>query len=356
MPAALQEVFTQLSAAMAVDKLGNGLINKTWRVRCPDRSYILQRINDQVFRDPFIIENNLKKIAAYLGLYYPDYYLPLPLAATDGKTMLYKSGTGYFRLFDFLEGSVCNTIISNTKQAYEAARQFGGFTRRLSGLPVEQLGEPIPDFHNLKLRYQQFEKAVPQASPERLQKASLLVDFIKEHAYIFEQYNYLRKNGSMILRPMHHDTKISNILFDVRDKGMAVIDLDTVMPGYFISDLGDMIRTFTCTVNEEEKSLEQVSVRHDFFHAIINGYLSEMRGILTESERTLILYAGEYMIYMQCIRFAADYLEEDRYYGAKYPDHNLHRAANQMKLLQEFIEARPVLEAIIEEAILKTGR
>lgn len=352
-PAALQEVFTQLSAAMAVDKLGNGLINKTWRVHCPDRSYILQRINDQVFRDPFIIENNLKKIAAYLGLYYPDYYLPLPLAATDGKTMLYKSGTGYFRLFDFLEGSVCNTIISNTKQAYEAARQFGGFTRRLSGLPVEQLGEPIPDFHNLKLRYQQFEKAVPQASPERLQKASLLVDFIKEHAYIFEQYNYLRKNGSMILRPMHHDTKISNILFDVRDKGMAVIDLDTVMPGYFISDLGDMIRTFTCTANEEETDFNKVTIRKDFFEAIVNGYLLEMKDILTASERSLLVYAGECMIYMQCLRFATDYLENDRYYGAKYPGQNLNRALNQMKLLQELIKAKPVLEKIIADVFYR---
>lgn len=348
-PAAVADAFEQIKTAVHIEKLGNGLINSTWKIECADRSYILQKINDQVFRDPFIIEHNLKKIAQYIAVYDPEYKLPLPVKSRQGKKLLYEAGTGYFRIFNFLEGSVCNTVVDNSKQAFEAARQFAGFARRLSGLAAEKLGYPIEDFHNLELRYRHFETALQAASLSRFTAATELINFLYHHSYIVKQYQYLIKSGSMLLRPMHHDTKISNVLFDKQDRGLAVIDLDTVMPGYFISDLGDMIRTFTCTVNEEGIDFDKVAIREDVFEAIINGYLSEMKDILTEPEKNLLVYAGECMIYMQCLRFATDYLENDRYYGAKYPDHNLNRALNQMKLFQELIKAKPVLEKIIAD-------
>jgi len=347
-PPVVADSFEQISHAVRIEKLGNGLINATWKIECADRSYILQKVNDQVFSNPFIIENNLKNVAQHIAAYFPEYKLPLPVKNRDGKELLYVEGIGYFRMFDFLDGSVCNTVVNHSKQAFEAARQFAGFARRLNALTTEKLGYPIADFHNLELRYRQFEKALQGASSPRLTTAKTLIDFLHHHSNIVTQYQYLLKSGSMNLRPMHHDTKISNVLFDEQDCGLAVIDLDTVMPGYFISDLGDMIRTFTCTANEEETDFNKVTIREDFFEAIVNGYLSEMKDILTASEKNLLVYAGEFMIYMQCLRFATDYLENDRYYGAKYPEHNLNRALNQMKLLEELIKAKPVLEKIIE--------
>ncbi|MBW0176808.1 aminoglycoside phosphotransferase family protein [Sediminibacterium sp.] len=347
-PSAVADSFEQITTAVHIERMGNGLINSTWKIAGADGSYILQKVNDQVFRDPFIIEHNLKKIAEHIRLHYPAYALPLPLKNREGKELLYVAGNGYFRMFHFLEDSVCNTVVNNSKQAFEAARQFAGFARRLNALDTKELGNPIEDFHNLTLRYQHFETAVTTAQPSRLMAAKELINFLQEHSGIVTQFQNMVKSGSMLLRPMHHDTKISNVLFDQQDRGLAVIDLDTVMPGYFISDLGDMIRTFTCTANEEETDFNKVTIREDFFEAIINGYLSEMKDILTASERNLLVYAGEFMIYMQCLRFATDYLENDRYYGAKYPDHNLNRALNQKKLLEELIQAKPVLEKIIE--------
>ncbi len=346
-PPAVADSFEQIKNAIHIEKLGNGLINSTWKIECADRSYVLQKINDQVFRDPAIIEHNLVKIGEHIALYYPEYELPLPVKSKEGKELLYEAGEGYFRLFNFLEGSVCNTVVNNAKQAFEAAKQFAGFAGRLNGLATGELGNPIADFHNLELRYHHFETIAPGAKPSRLADAAELVTFLKNHSHIVTKYRQLIESGDMILRPMHHDTKISNVLFDEQDRGLAVIDLDTVMPGYFISDLGDMIRTFTCTVNEEETALDKLTIREDFFEAIINGYLSEMKDILTEPERSLLVYAGEFMIYMQCLRFATDYLENDRYYGAKYPEHNLNRALNQMKLLQELFKIKPALEKII---------
>jgi Ser/Thr protein kinase RdoA (MazF antagonist) len=348
-PSAVADSFEQIKTAVHIEKMGNGLINSTWKIECADCSYILQKVNDQVFRNPFIIENNLKKIAEHITRYYPEYQLPLPVKSKEGKELLYEEGAGYFRMFNFLEDSVCNTVVNNSKQAFEAARQFAGFARRLNTLDAGKLGYPIEDFHNLELRYHQFEKALITAQSSKLITATDLIGFLQDHSAIVTQYQDLLQSASMLLRPMHHDTKISNVLFDQQDRGLAVIDLDTVMPGYFISDLGDMIRTFTCTANEEETDFNKVTIRKDFFEAIVNGYLSEMKDILTVSEKKLLVYAGEFMIYMQCLRFATDYLENDKYYGAKYPEHNLNRALNQMKLLQELIKARPELEKIIAD-------
>ena len=349
-PPAVADSFKQIKNAVQVEKIGNGLINATWKIICTDRSYILQKINDQVFKDPYIIEQNLKKIAEHIRFHYPEYRLPLPVTNRDGNELFYEEGSGYFRLFDFLEGSVCNTVVANTKQAFEAAKQFAGFVRRLNSLAAKELGNPIADFHDLDLRYHQFETIVATANSNRLTAAADLIDFLRDHSNIVVQYKQLVESGSMILRPMHHDTKISNVLFDEQDQGLAVIDLDTVMPGYFISDLGDMIRTYTCTVNEEETDFGKITVRQDFFEAIVKGYLSEMKDILTEQEKNLLVYAGEFMIYMQCLRFATDYLENDKYYGARYTDHNLNRALNQMKLLKELIKARPVFDNIVKMA------
>jgi Ser/Thr protein kinase RdoA (MazF antagonist) len=139
-------------------------------------------------------------------------------------------------------------------------------------------------------------------------------------------------------RVTHHDTKISNVLFDNQDKGLCVIDLDTVMPGYFISDVGDMLRTYLCPVSEEEKDFSKIIVRDEFYKAIINGYKEEMKNELTEKENKYFFYAGKFMIYMQALRFITDHINDDIYYGAKYEGQNLVRASNQMVLLQRYLE------------------
>lgn len=346
-PALVADSFEQLHGIVQIEALGNGLINTTWKITCPDQSYILQKVNHEIFVRPVVIENNLKVIAAHIRKYHPGYQLPLPLKTREGSELLYDAENGYFRLFPFWEGSVTHSVLSNTEQAFEAAKQFGAFARRLNHLDTRLLGASIPGFHDLILRYHQWKTALQLADPVRKEKASLLTGFLQQHSAIVSAYTRYVQAGALLLRPMHHDTKISNVLFDRQDHGLAVIDLDTVMPGYFISDLGDMIRTFTCTANEEATDVDTVTIREDFFEAIINGYLSEMKDILTDSEKTLLVYAGEFMIYMQCLRFATDYLDNDRYYGAKYPEHNLNRALNQMKLLQELIKAKPVLEKMI---------
>jgi hypothetical protein len=156
--------------------------------------------------------------------------------------------------------------------------------------------------------------------------------------------NAIGTNPNFKLRATHHDTKISNLLFDDHDKGICVIDLDTLMPGYFISDLGDMFRTYLCAVSEEETDFSSISVRPAIYKAIVRGYLKGVGNILSKDEAGQIYFAGLFMIYMQALRFLTDYINDDVYYGAKYPLHNYNRAFNQIKLLEDYINKKELLQ------------
>jgi hypothetical protein len=138
------------------------------------------------------------------------------------------------------------------------------------------------------------------------------------------------------------------VLFDANNKGLCVIDLDTVMPGYFISDIGDMMRTYLSPANEEEKDFSKIEIRQEYFESIWKGYMSEMKDELNREEKSHFIYAGEFMIYMQALRFLTDHLNNDVYYGARYEGQNFVRAGNQMQLLKKLMEKAKILSALIE--------
>ena len=326
---------------------GAGLINHTYTVTGKDKTYILQQINVNVFKTPEDIAGNLSLIAQYLKETQPDYLFVVPIPATDGR-LLVKSETGeLYRLFPFVTGSKTITTITDIKAAYEAAKQFGLLTRLLKDFDPAPLKYPLPDFHNLRLRYEQFEQAETGASEQRKEAAATEIAEIYAHKDILTTYLQLIENKTLSLRVIHHDTKISNVLFDNDNNGICAIDLDTLMPGYFISDTGDMLRTYLSPAGEETADLSEVYIREDFFEAIYSGYMSEMNNVLSPAEKDYFLFSGEMMMYMQAIRFLADFLNNDVYYGTSYPGQNLVRAKNQIHLLKEYIAAAPRLKEMM---------
>ena len=325
----------------------DGLINQTWLIKNCESDFILQKINEEVFKNPVAIASNVRRIADYLLKNNPDYFFVAPIKTNDNQEMKYVSGKGYFRLMHFVKRSHTITTVEKPLQAYEAAKQFGQFTQLLSSFPVEKLQITLPDFHNLSLRYQQFSEVLKTGNATRLQESAHLINFIKDHKNIVDTYENILQNPSFKLRVTHHDTKISNVLFDENDKGLCIIDLDTVMPGYFISDVGDMIRTYLSPANEEEKDFSKIEIREEYFKAIWNGYMGEMNNELTIEEKKHFIYAGKFMIYMQAIRFLTDHLNDDIYYGAKYEGHNFVRAGNQMVLFQKLIEKEDRLQKVL---------
>ena len=322
---------------------GVGLINYTWLIKTSQGNFILQLINNTVFRKPQFIAENIRMLADYLAETHPSYLFTSPRRTLQGEEMTYFEGEGYFRLFPFIKDSHTANVVTSPSLAYEAAKQFGKFTRLLSGFPAEKLNITLPDFHNLPLRYAQFQAAALNGNRERIHETTQLIGFLKEQHATVEKSIRINADPAFKTRVTHHDTKISNVLFDDQNKGLCVIDLDTVMPGYFISDVGDMMRTCLSPVSEEEKDFSLIEIRDEYFHAIVNGYLDEMRDELTVIEKKHFVYAGQFMIYMQALRFLTDYLNNDVYYGADYEDHNLVRAGNQVVLLKRMTEKELLL-------------
>ena len=159
-----------------IKPFGTGLINHTWKIIQNNNEYILQRINTNVFKDPIAIVNNIELIGQHLhGI--KDYLFVEPIKTSTGDSYLYDKKEGFFRLMPFVKQSFTYDIVENPSIAYEAARQFGLFTKLLSGVDVHQLKITLPDFHNLSLRYQQFETALQNGNKSRMLKAAETIEW-----------------------------------------------------------------------------------------------------------------------------------------------------------------------------------
>ena len=333
-----------------IKPFGSGLINTTWLINTNNGDYILQKVNDAIFKNPLLIADNISSISSYLQHIHPEYFFVSPVVSNEGQTVIYLN-EGYFRLFPFVKNSHTINVVEQPGQAYEAAFQFGCFTKMLRDFPASALKTTLPDFHNLLLRYQQFAAACLHGNPERITAAKTEINLVEKYKFIVDTYISITGSKDFKLRVTHHDTKISNVLFDESGKGICVIDLDTVMPGYFISDVGDMMRTYLSPVSEEEKDLSKIEVRDDFFRAILAGYFAALGTELTDHEKEQFVYSGLFMIYMQAVRFLTDHLENDRYYGATYPGQNLVRTKNQLELLEALLAKEELYKKWVQETI-----
>ncbi|HMR84942.1 MAG TPA: aminoglycoside phosphotransferase family protein, partial [Niabella sp.] len=258
-----------------IEKFGSGLINNTWLVLKGSEKYILQKVNKNIFTNPFLIADNIEKIQTHLSVHDSHYFFTAPCKTLQGESIVHLLDD-YYRMFPYVIGSHTIDVVQSPQQAYEAASQFSRFTSVLSGLDINTLNITLPSFHDLSLRYVQFSDALEKGNKERIKEGSDLIEELKAYSAIVEEYNNIKNNNEFKLRVTHHDTKISNVLLDDNHKGICVIDLDTVMPGYFISDVGDMMRTYLCPVSEEEKDFSKIEVRDDFYFAIVNGYKAFM--------------------------------------------------------------------------------
>ena len=322
-----------------ISLFGNGLIHQTFLLSEKGiPAYILQEINTSVFKKPKAIENNLERLASFLNEKEKPQFFPLPKKTLSGRSHLEIDGK-VIRLTAFVPGSLSIDSCVYPDQAYAAAFQFGKFTAAFEGLDITQLQPTIPDFHNLSFRWKQFEDALVNGDKARIKYADKQIKYLFENKNIVDRYEYISASPMFSQRVTHHDTKINNVLFGEKGEGLCVIDLDTVMGGLSISDLGDMFRTYLSPGTEEETDLEKVFVRKDFYTAIVEGYLEKMSICLSDDERNSIPYAGEFLIYMQALRFLTDFLNNDIYYGISYEMNNFNRTINQLHLLESYRSA-----------------
>ncbi|MDL5046814.1 aminoglycoside phosphotransferase family protein [Oscillatoria amoena NRMC-F 0135] len=333
----------QASNAFGFDKpdteqLTSGLIHNTYKVSDNTAAIVLQHINLAVFNEPEKIIRNYLAVYNYLQA-NSDLRIPEPIPCASGNYLFTDEDGNIWRATQFITDSYIESSSITSGQARKAAECFGAFSQTLSGLGAATLEVVIPGFHDLAWRYEQFTQALRSADSKRLDNAKQLIEGVQQRTRLVYFYTSLKDNSEFRLRIMHHDCKISNILFDKRTRNpICPIDLDTIMPGYFFSDIGDLIRSVTGTVGEAATNLESLKIKESYYTDIVSGYFSGLGNQLTSAEKKVIHHAGLIMIYMQCIRFLTDYLNGDTYYKVAYPEQNMDRSKNQFQLLVKLEE------------------
>ncbi len=322
-----------LSHSSRYEPIGSGHIHQTFLVT-DAKQFILQRVNKTIFTEPEIIATNNRIAADYLVIHSPDYLFLTALHDAKGNELAYDADGFPWRLYPLIENTSTIDFVSTETEAFEAAKGFAKLTKNLDGIKCELFKPTLNRFHDLAWRYQQFETELATASAEVKASVKEEIEAAKKFSYLVVEYNDLIKSGALKERITHNDTKINNILFDkITQKGVCVIDLDTLMPGYFIYDLGDLVRTCVSPVSEEESDLSKIEFRKNIYDALLTGYLSEMKGSMSAAELNAVPFAGKMMTYIMALRFLADFLRGNTYYHTTYPDQNKVRARNQLYLL-----------------------
>ena len=329
------------SGKITVEQINHGLINNSYKI-IPEfkPAFLLQQINRNVFPKPQDVQRNYIHIYEYAEYEFTGLRLPRPQYYTNNRTLLKDRDGNYWRAFEFIEKAHSQTVAETPSQAKAAAKAFAKFTAAFEDFNIDLLKIVIPDFHNLAFRYQQFEQSLEGELYERMAKSKKLVEELKNRERYKHFFEIIISSEEFPLRLMHHDAKISNVLFDNEtNKVVCLVDFDTAMPGYFFSDIGDLIRTLVSPVDEASIEFDKVKVRKSYYDAIVSGYVSVMEKILTDAEKKYIHYAGLLMTYMQALRFLTDYLNGDVYYKTNYEQQNFDRAFNQFTLLQSLEES-----------------
>lgn len=341
---------------------GDGHINDTFMVYIDNNDkierYILQRVNRNVFKEPVKLMENVENVTRYLNKVITENggdprRETLSFITADNGKFYYIDSDGYlWRSYYYIHNASSYEMVEKPEQFYAAARAFGKFQRMLSDYPANTLHEIIKDFHNTRVRFDNFLKAVDDDVYNRAADVKREIDFVLKHEADTSVLVDLLKAGELPLRVTHNDTKLNNVLIDDETSdGLCVIDLDTVMPGLSLYDFGDSIRYGASTGAEDEKTLSKVGLDLNLFEQYSKGYIETAGSILTPKEIEYMPFSAK-ILTLECgIRFLTDYLNGDTYFKITRPEHNLDRCRTQFKLVTDMEKNLDAMGNIISSII-----
>lgn len=335
---------------VSCEPYGCGHINVTYlAVMESGRRYILQKINNNTFRDVAGLMENVTAVTEFLRTETDDPRGVLTLVKThDGASYLHAQDA-YWRVYDFVEDSICLQLPETDEDFYQSAVGFGTFQQLLTDFPAAKLHETIPNFHNTPDRYRALLETLERDPMHRAAQVRLEIEFaLARQAEMAAIQNALTA-GELPLRVTHNDTKLNNVLLDAKTrKALCVIDLDTVMPGSSLYDFGDSIRFGAATAAEDEKDLSKMEMSLDRFRVFTRGYVRACPG-LTAKELELLPMGAKTMT-MECgVRFLTDYLDGDHYFAVHRDGQNLDRARTQFKLVADMEKKWDEMRKIVKE-------
>ncbi len=339
---------------------GSGHINDTFQVRFIDEKgsitrYILQRMNQDTFKNPEQLMENIFGVTKFLRDKIENNHgdinrETLNIIVTKSGHTLYKDSIGsYWRGYQFIEDAISYDMVENPNVFYQSAVAFGNFQYQLADYPAHTLHETIPDFHNTPIRLENLKKAIRKDPFGRVKEVSNEIRFVLER----EEFTHILMDsfaqGRIPLRVTHNDTKLNNVMIDLKTKkGLCVIDLDTVMPGFSVNDFGDSIRFGASTGAEDEPDLSKVNFDLELYKLYTKGFLEGCKGSLTQTELEMLPVAAK-MMTLECgIRFLTDYLEGDTYFKVHREKHNLDRCRTQFKLVADMEDNWDAMQQVVK--------
>jgi Ser/Thr protein kinase RdoA (MazF antagonist) len=355
--AAVARTFRVGGEITGISPVPGGHINDTYRVDVhraggETRSFLLQRLNPDVFRRPDLLMENVARVTRHVTLaaQAAGRTSPLaPLVLTDhGADWLADPTGGVWRMFVFVPGAVVRERAQSPADCEAAGRAFGGLLVLLANWDNAPLHETIPGFHDTRARLAQLAAAVRSDVAGRVAGARAELESIAEARGLADVLPPLLASGDVPVRVAHNDAKLANVLLDARiGAPVCVVDLDTVMPGSALYDFGDLVRSTVSPTTEDDVDLSRVAVNPEFFAALARGYLAAAGAVLTARERELLVFAGQLITFEQAVRFLTDHLAGDEYYRIDRPGQNLDRARTQLALLRSLTDQEPALQEII---------
>lgn len=334
---------------------GEGHINETLLIETTGRRYILQRVNNEVFKKPEQVIDNVVAVTEYLHnriiyAFGDPYRETLTLIPTkEGKFYHLTEQGDMFRMYIFIANARSYQSIENPEMFYRVAKSFGRFQNLLKDFPADKLHETIPHFHDTVDRFRLFKEAVERDRVGRRSEVEKEINFFlareKEASMVVDAI----EKGEVPLRVTHNDTKLNNVLIDdATGEGVCVIDLDTVMPGSVLYDFGDSIRFGASTAAEDEQDLSKVSMDLELFSQYTRGYIEELGDSFTAKEIELLAFSAKLMTLECGMRFLTDHLDGDHYFKIHRKNHNLDRARTHIKLVSDMEEKMDRMNEIVK--------
>lgn len=337
----------------SVELYGSGHINYTYKATGTGKNYTLQKINTSLFTNPDTLMHNICLVTEYLrdtvAREAPDERVLRVVPTLDGKPYL-TDESGTYRMYEFIDESVCYDAVKSVDDFNSCAFAFGRFATYLDGFDAKQLYEIIPNFHNTVDRMRKFKAALASDALDRAKDVEKEIKFFLDRESYCSKITSLLDSGEMPTRVTHNDTKLNNILFSEKTgKPLAIIDLDTVMPGSVCYDFGDSIRFGCNTAAEDEPDTDKVGFSTELFEAYVKGYLKGFDKI-TPIERKNLLWGAILMTYECGMRFLTDYLEGDTYFHTQRKGQNLDRARTQIRMVELMEKDFDKLQNIVDNA------
>jgi len=340
---------------------GSGHIHDTFRIVTVEKDkddYILQRLNNKVFKNIPELQHNIERVTVHLrnklktvpGSDIKRECLSL-VPSRDGKSWIIDKEGNYWRMYIFISNHRSYNIVDSPYKAFEGGKAIGRFQAMLSDMPGGPLFDTIPWFHDIGKRLETFNLKINENPVGRVETVREEINQVLHRAEEMKIILKLGKEGKIPLRITHNDTKFNNILLDENDKALCVIDLDTVMPGYVHYDFGDAIRTAANTASEDEKDLSRIKIDINLFKAYSEGFLSETGDTLNDIEKEYLAFAPRLITYTIAVRFLTDFIDGDNYFKIHHELHNLQRARAQLRLMMSMEEQCGEMEKIIGKLI-----